>query len=235
MKIDIAITTYNRESMTKNAIEQVLNDERVNSIIIADDASTDGSFHRLSNYYRNNDKVVLFQQYKNVNMSKNKADAVAHCTMPLVCLWDSDNTFSPGYLDALYAELNGAEPDAMSGTIFCPEWARPSFDYREFASMSFTKENAKGFMDNPMFRCMCNTANYVVPREAYCKVYRHDPSILASDTIFFNYLWLKAGGSLYVVPGMQYDHLQHSESGFLKDLNENMKKVSEIEKMIIEL
>lgn len=56
-----------------------------------------------------------------------------------------------------------------------------------------------------------------------------------SDTIWMGYLWLKAGNSLYVVPGMYYFHRIHSGSGFAENMEYNMSKSEEVKKKILAL
>lgn len=230
MNLSIALTTYNRYESTAKVIESFLNDDRVDEIVCSDDASTDGSFIRLMTRFRSEDKVILSQQFKNRNMSYNKYTAVAKCKNPFVALVDSDNSFDNSYLDAFF-ELEGWDDD----TIYCPDHARPSFDYREFSGMKFDKTNAKDFLGKAMFRCMLNTCNCIVPQQRYCMTYEENPEIKAADTIWMNYLWLKAGYKLFVVPNMKYGHLQHEGSHFLEHCEENLAKAKEIENLIMAL
>lgn len=229
MELSVALTTFNRFEWTIRAIEQVIDDERIKEFVIVDDASTDNSFLRLANHYKDNQKVRLIQQVKNRGMSYNKYTAVSYCRTQYVALWDSDNTFDKSYLDALFASPMIAK---QVDVILCPEFARPGFDYRDYCGLWINKSNVKELMNDPIFRCLLNTCNYVFPRDEYLKIYKEDLSIKATDTIHFNYLWLLAGHSFYVVRDMQYDHLQHSGSGFLQDLNHNMAKAKEIENLI---
>jgi hypothetical protein len=80
-----------------------------------------------------------------------------------------------------------------------------------------------------------NTCNYLVNREEYLKIYQHNPEMKGTDTIWFNYLWLKAGNSFYVVPGMEYYHRVWEGSGFLADCDYNMKRAKEVKELIKQL
>lgn len=234
MKVSLAITTYNRYDLTIKSFGKVLNDERIDDIVLLDDSSTDGSFEKLNDTFAREDKVRVVRQVANRGMSQNKADAIAYAKNEWVPVLDSDNVFDQPYLDAFF-DISKQKSSLDNCTIYCPQFARPGFDYRAFSGLTIDRENVKSFMGNPMFRCLLNTANYVVPRDTYLSVYEHDPSIKGTDTIWMNYLWLKKGYSLCVVPGMEYDHLQHSGSGFLQDLAYNMEKGREIEQKIMEL
>lgn len=57
----------------------------------------------------------------------------------------------------------------------------------------------------------------------------------ATDTIWFSYLWLKSGRLMFIVKDMHYFHRVHKDSGFLQEVDYNMKKAEEIKKMIMEL
>lgn len=227
MNISVAITTYNRFESTAKLIGNFLYDDRVDEIICSDDASTDGSFVRLMNEFSGQDKVILSQQLKNRNMSYNKYSAVSKCKNPFVLIADSDNTFKKTYFDAFY-ELNGWDDD----TIYCPNYAAPAFNYSIYAGKTFDKSNIKEYLDKPLFGCLLNTANYVVPKDRYIHTYEENSTIKAADTVWMNYLWLKAGYKLNVVYGMMYYHLQHEGSHFLENINENMAKAKEIENLI---
>lgn len=232
MSLSIALTTMNRFDFTVKAIENVLDDDRIDEVIIKDDASTDGSFMKLAEYFRNNDKVILSQHYRNIGMQANKASAVAACKNELVCLWDSDNEFDKSYIDALY------EQDGIFGcedTIWIPEAADPNFDFTRYIRQYITIANAPAFMHDPQFRCLLNCCNYVVPKSTYLKVYQYDPEIKATDTIAFALRWLKAGNNFYVVPRMRYMHRVHKDSGFLQDTEYNMAMAHQIETLISQL
>jgi glycosyltransferase involved in cell wall biosynthesis len=212
----LAITTMNRYELTVKSFEKVLHDDRISEIIILDDASTDGSFEKLTTALAGENKVRVIGRLKNAGMSRAKFEAIGYSKEPFAIILDSDNEISTEYIDA----LDGLELDDK--TIYMPEWARPTFDYRAYAGLTFDRTNIKEYLDKPMFEALLNTSNYVVPVAEYCKIYKEDPTVKGSDTVYFAHLWLAAGNKFHVVKGLQYDHLQHSESGWLKDASYNM-------------
>lgn len=212
MKLSLCVTTFNRVDLTIKSFEQVINDERIDDICVVDDASTDGSFEKLSKCFSLiDDKVRVIGQANNRGMSRNKADAIGYARNPFAIIFDSDNTISPEYLNA----MEGMHLDNY--TIYLPEFARNNFDYREFSGLTFDKRNIKDYLDRPLFEALLNTANYIVPVKEYCRVYKEDTTVMESDTVHFAYLWLLAGNQFHVVEGLQYDHLVHPESGWLKN------------------
>jgi hypothetical protein len=61
---------------------------------------------------------------------------------------------------------------------------------------------------------MLNAMNFFVNRDEYLRVFdttKEEP--WTADSIYFNYLWLKAGNKIYVTPGMQYDHRVNDHAG----------------------
>lgn len=227
--ISFACTTYNRYQMAIDSFAQIIDNDFISEFVIVDDASTDNSGMMLHEHFKNNEKVKVFINDKNIQMSRNKESVISKCKEDYVLIGDSDNTFTNESIESL------KNIDFKPDTIYCPSFAKPSFDYRKFSDQTFDKRNASFLVRDSMGNCCMNTANYLVPREAYSEVYEYNPEHLASDTIWFNYLWLKAGNKFEIVEGFEYDHLQHKNSGFLKDLDYNMKKAEEVRKLILAL
>lgn len=244
MKLSLCITTYNRYEMTIESFAQVIDDPRIDQIIIMDDASTDGSCEKLASYFQHNPKVNVIKKVINQGMSLNKRDAISHAGNEWVIVFDSDNIIGPGYLDAFYKDIN--LPSQFSNKyidhiIFCPDFAKPNFDYRAFSAkkpptygLYDAKDAARCIIDS-RFNCLMNTCNYIVNRDYYLKTYQHNPEHKASDTIWHNYNHLKSGGIFRVVKDMQYEHRVHKGSGFMEDVQYNMTKSEEVRKLIQQL
>lgn len=221
LKLSLAITHYNRYPLLLKSFSEVLNHPMIDEIVIVDDHSTDEHWKPLSKLPLFNPNITVLRNDKNEGMLKNKYLAVAACKNDWVVLFDSDNVLNGSYLDAL--------PDTLvDGSIYMPEFARPMFDYREFSGQVYDMSNVKITELNGKFWTMMNTCNYIVPRNQYCDVWEPNFKIKGTDTLWFNYLWLKAGYSFYVCPGMQYDHLVHDQSEWMKHANYNMQMHSKL-------
>jgi len=253
MKLSLCITTYNRYEMTVESFAQVLNDDRIDDIVIMDDCSTDGSLEKLAKHFKDyQDKVFVCTQPENIGMSRNKRDAIARASNEWCIILDSDNIIAPDYLDAFYNFAVGG--GIMAGAfnrindiekfIFCPDFAKPNFDYRAFkcgntnigirSGIYSAQECAHEARDNE-FNCLLNTCNYIVNRDFYLKIYQYNPDHIASDTIWHNYNHLRNGGLLCVVPNMQYFHRVHDGSGFKQDIARNMQNAEEVRRLIQQL
>jgi len=201
--------------MLLEAVEEIMDDERVAEIVVVDDASTDGSYERLWDWaVEHKDKVQLYRNEHNLDCYGNKAKAVFCCKNQWVILFDSDNTLTRDYLNHLYAVRPWSERHA-----FLPTYAMPHFDYREFAGIVVTKSNVQHYVQNETFRTALNTANYFFQREYYLACWNKGVNPHTADSIYMNYRWLEAGHSLVFVAGLHYTHRVHDNSHY--KLNEH--------------
>ncbi len=223
--ISLCITTYNRFEMLMESFAQVLDDDRISEIVIMDDCSDIAIYDKILAATFDMPKVRLIRNSENLGMSLNKRKAIEAAKNEWVCIFDSDNVIGPDYLDAL--DKIGV---LDSTTIYCPSFAKPQFDFRKYEGWHIL--HAGNMMQESMGECFFNCCNYLVNRDEYLKVYQHNPAMKGTDTIWFNYLWLKAGNSFYVVPGMEYMHRVWDGSGFLQDVHYNMKQAKEIKELI---
>ena len=208
-KISICVPSWNRFQMTIDSFAQVLDDDRVAEIVLVDDASTDDSYQRLVDHFLHIPKVKVYRNDTNLDCYKNKRQSVEHSTSMWCILFDSDNILTTAYLDALYAI-----PEWDNHTVYQPEWARPHFDFREFSGVSVTWKNVKQYIyENGQVKTKLETAlnamNFFVNRNEYLNVWDGSVDPVTSDSIYFNYCWLKKGNTVYITPGLQYDHLVH--------------------------
>lgn len=217
-KVALCITHYNRVDMVMKSFEKVANDHRISAIIIYDDNSDNEPYNELFARTLYMDNVYLFAGRYNVGCYHNKAQAIREADLlndsQYAILLDSDNVIDTSYLDALFR----VPPEYWDGkTILAPDFARPHFNYTQFAAYFLDKNTIKHHipqMSRTRFDCLINCANYVVPVKEYLRVFDPDFNPWTCDTVYQLYNWLKAGNGMYVVPGMQYDHLIHDGSHY---------------------
>ena len=96
-RVSVVITSYNEKHYLKEAIESIINQTlRPHEIIIADDASTDGSRELIKNYIaRYNDWVRGVFQKDNVGIPKNRNAALRLVTGDYVIILDGDDKYLP--------------------------------------------------------------------------------------------------------------------------------------------
>lgn len=197
--ISLCITNYNRDRMLFDSFANVVNDDRVSEIVIADDCSGDVIWRKVEDYCRNIPKVKLFRNIKNLGCYKNKNYVISQAQNEYVIIFDSDNIITRSYIDKIY------EQEWRPDVILAPDFVE-SFDYRHFGGQMITRQNVRGLVDKIRFDCMINTMNYFVHRDSYLKVWQDTVEPWTADTIFQNYNWLNSGRSIYVVPGLEYTH-----------------------------
>lgn len=231
--ITFAVTVYNRYEMLLESFAGIIDDPRIDEILIMDDCSQDKYWNKIKDLSKFNPKIKVVRQAANRGMSENKRDAVFNSKNEWVILADSDNKFSKHYVNALLKVKDG---NLKSHIIYCPSFAAPNFDYRKYeGNIYFKSSSFQLLLQETEFSCLMNTCNYVVHRDTYVSAWEQNKEMIASDTIWFNYLWLKAGNAFFVVPGMEYEHRVHSGSGFIEQIDYNMRKAEEVKKLIIAL
>jgi GT2 family glycosyltransferase len=209
-KIGICITTKNRYDFTVASFEQVINDGRVSFITIVDDKSDDESYRQLEQKFKYHPKILLSQNSETLGVYHNKKKAIELSPMKWNILFDSDNVLDEKYIDTIFAL-----PDWKENISYCPDWAEPSIDYRHFAGIIITKENAGDYIDERNGASLFNTMNGFYNRNYYLKIFDENEVPIAADSILINFLYLMSGGAMFVVEGLRYFHRIHSGSHYL--------------------
>lgn len=207
--------------MLFESFAQVIDDDRISEIVIVDDYSEYLTYEEIVIKFEHNPKVKVFRNERNLDCYRNKREAVSRAMNEWVILLDSDNVITPDYLDALPTYWLDAY---ASKTIFQPSFAMPHFDFRRAEGKSIIKANVNAFLsDGPYFETMLNAMNFVVNRDEYLRVWDGLVDPVTSDSLYFNYKWLEAGNSIYVVPGMHYQHRVHDGSHYKNNVRRTPK------------
>jgi hypothetical protein len=229
-KISLAITHFNRSSLVVGALCNALYDDRIDDIIIYDDASSPEEFSRMqANIANLSPKISIRRGEQNFGAYKSKIMAISHCKNEWAIILDSDNALSETYVDRLY-HISAWNPKL----IYCPTSANPYFNFKLFSDTEINLEKARELiLNNPhpkLFRNFINDGNYFVNVQKYldCAKDNQDICVQASDVAAFNYLWLKSGGSLYAVSNLSYYHRQHSGSYWLSTMTDSKKVLNKI-------
>ncbi len=228
MNISLCLTTYNRYDLLLESFQYALTLDYISEIVIVDDCSLPEYWDKIKLLPELNPKIKVFRQAANRGMSRNKADAISYAENEWCIIFDSDNVIDERYFVGMPMNLD-------TDIIYAPSFAWPQFDYRQWQGKTFFKSTAAQLIHDNNFNMLFNTCNYLVHRDTYLSVYKENPLMKASDTIWFNYLWLKAGNAFYIVPDCTYMHRTHSGSGFLQNVDYNMMQAEKIRKLISEL
>ncbi len=215
--ISLCIPTFERFQMTIECFEQILLDDRISEVVIVDDASTDGSYIKLCNYFKDEPKVKLYLNHDNRDCYRNKKTAIELAKNHWCILADSDNVFGVDYLDAVCDYIWNDK------CFHQPEFAYPHFDFRKYAGLMITSSNVADYIDDASFSTMLNAQNMFINRAEYLKVWDGSIDPVTSDSLYFAYCWLKSGRSIYVTPNMQYEHRVHNGSHYQNNVHRTPK------------
>lgn len=216
-KISVCIPTFNRYELLIKAIENVIDDSRISEVVIVDDCSTNGDYEKLISYYTNIQKVKLYRNEKNLDCYRNKHEAMSMATEDWCILFDSDNILTLNYLDTIYGI---SEWDVS--TSYQPVFSRPHFDFRNYSGLTLNNKNVSQFVNTPIMTAL-NAMNFFINRTEYLSVWDGSVDPVTSDSIYFNYCWLKRGNKIHMLPGLEYDHLIHSGSHYQNNVNRTQK------------
>lgn len=223
----LCIPTMNRfDSFLVRYIPEYLKNDLIHEIIISDETGADVEKIRAA---FQDPKLKLIQN----NTSKprgpflNKLEACRNATQPWIALIDSDNFADRTYFETAkrFIESNTL-PDA---TILAPCWAMPRFDYRHLSGFVYTNSTLRSNWETEM-RCkpafnsevLMNTGNYILRNKLLDSLdltneQQNIPLSSACDVIYMNTLLFEQKDlHLYVVPGLQYEHVVHDGSVYIQ-------------------
>ncbi len=230
MKYSLCITNFNRYEMLIESFQYVLDDNRIDQVIISDDASKPEICRDLINYFAMSDKVCVCPHLENVGMLRNKQRAMSYAKNDWIILFDSDNVLNTDYLDALdkHIEEFGALNEK---TVYCPDFAKPDFNFTNFSGCTFDMNNISQLIKDPIGNVAFNCCNYVINKKYF--TVSDNPHVKSSDTIWINLCLLREGFYFYITPGQQYFHRVHPGSGYMEDVNYNMVMSEQIRQIIL--
>ena len=209
----VAFTTFNRTDLLYQAVEPFLADDRISEVVISDDRSNENIFAEIKAKYLLTAKVKIYRNEETLDCYRNKRQAVKHATSEWVALLDSDNTFSKEFIDAIFSQQKWNHSWA-----YAPEFARPHFDFRGLSGTAISRNNIRSILPNGNCGTMLNAMNYFFNRDEFLRVWDKSIDPVTSDSLYHNYNWLKAGNTIYVTPGLQYDHRVHDGSHYKQNV-----------------
>lgn len=94
--VSVLITTYNSEDFVKDTVESIINQTYKNiEIIIADDCSTDSTITILKNLQRKDNRIILYQNKRNLGITDNMNKGIRNCNGKYIAILDGDDWAYP--------------------------------------------------------------------------------------------------------------------------------------------
>ena len=220
--ISVSIPHYNNSNFICDTINPLINDTRINEIIICDDKSSDiDELEKIILNY-NNPKIKLFKNEVNMGCYHNKINAVSKCTNDWAILLDSDNIYDKKSIDAIYSK------EWNEDTIYAPSWAitfpnKPSqmLNYTKYNNSFITKSLYINDFNSDIFKCLINTCNYFLPVKKFMNcmgtiqhTYKKEIIDSVDSAVLFTD-WLCNNNNIFVIDSLQYNHRLHDQSNFM--------------------
>ena len=112
VRLSVTVITYNQVNYIGDCLKSILS-QKVDfpfEIVMADDASTDGTLEFIKEYCEKHDNIFLIAQPKNVGLNRNYLDVIKACKGKFIAHIDGDDLMLPGKLQKQVDVLN-ARPD----------------------------------------------------------------------------------------------------------------------------
>jgi glycosyltransferase involved in cell wall biosynthesis len=191
MTISIAIGTYNRVVMLREALEAALAQSRAPAeIVVADDASTDGTEEMLAALAVRDPRVKVIRRETNSGGVANCNAAMEATSGDLIAWCSDDDRFLPGHLEASAAFLE-AHPEiglVHSGFIDAVETVEESSiqprRLRARAPLIVGPGNLFGYLTR-YYDWPFHPSTLVIRREVWQRVGPFDPAYALTDTDWF--------------------------------------------------
>ena len=191
MTISVAIGTYNRARMLREALEAALAQSRAPAeIIVADDASTDGTHEMLTKLAAGDARVKVIRRETNCGGVVNCNTAMAAASGDLIAWCSDDDRFLPGHLEASAVFLE-AHPEVglvHSGFIDAVETAEQSTieprPLRAPTPLIVGPGNPFAYLTR-YYDWPFHPSTLVIRREVWQTVGSFDPAYALADTDWF--------------------------------------------------
>jgi len=184
--VSVVMPAYNAEKYISEAIESILNQSFKDfEFIIVNDASTDGTSSIIKKYAELDNRIIILNNEKNLNIAKSRNKGVEKATGKYIVTMDSDDRALPNRLQEQYDYLNLHKDVSISiGNINVMD-ENGVFQYTREYPKEDMELRSKVYKFNPFPNptIMCR-------REVYEKVGKYDNQYVPIDDFDF---WLRAG------------------------------------------
>jgi glycosyltransferase involved in cell wall biosynthesis len=114
--ISVCLLTYNHLNVVGSTMESIMNQTISGfEIVVSDDCSNDGTWERILEIAKGEERIKPIQTPKNLGMPGNANFAAAHCSRPFIALLHHDDLYRSDLLEKWAAVL---ERHASAGFVF---------------------------------------------------------------------------------------------------------------------
>jgi glycosyltransferase involved in cell wall biosynthesis len=191
VKISVAIATYNRAAMVRETIAAALGQSCApDEIVVADDASTDGTGEVLDRWSRRDGRVRVVRQSANSGGVANWNAAMAAATGDFIAWCSDDDRFMRGHLKASLDYLEAHPKIGMVHSSFIDVWESPQGTVEEARLLRCgqplvtDRRNLFHYMTR-YYDWPFHPSTLVMRREVWDRTGLFDPQYALADTDWF--------------------------------------------------
>jgi glycosyltransferase involved in cell wall biosynthesis len=220
-KVSVHVIAYNQRDFIREAIDSALGQDYPNlEVVVADDASTDGTADIVAEYQRRDpDRVVAVLGKDNLGITGNSNRALKACTGELIAFMGGDDVLLPGKI-AAQVDWFARDPER----VLCGHQVEVFYEDGSLAPHPLTRHLLSGRGAEPLIRHGPFGATSVMVRRDRIPVHGFDETLpVVSDQL----LWIEVvrdDGILGHVPGTLARYRRHS-ANVTRDPLANLKDV----------
>jgi len=210
-----------RWSFLKDSIPAYLARPEVAQVIVCDETGED--YDLLATAFGDHvtsGKLRLYKNEKRLGIYENKKKCLGLVTTDWVALLDSDNIFGDDWFDGLHTLDFSNQKMIFASAEFKSVNIKNGVTRRNCEAFSGLVLDSKCWnhtLTRPKWNFLLNDGNWIVPRSVVdCLPDVKSDTLEAADAIFMLRCFIKAGYSIYYVPGLEYTHLVHPGSSWLQ-------------------
>ena len=218
----LCIATVDRyDTFLKKSLEQYIQFPLIDEIVISDENGKDAA--KIQKEFIDTgktDKIRVLVNDKRLGPFMNKLKAMKEAKNGAkngaknnwIAIIDSDNFAPSGYFNGAKAFI---ESNGLQKGLLMPSFAKPRFSYKAIVGKVELTGDAKRYE-------MCfNTGNYILSKDLLALDLSKEEALVSHsdscDVILFNTLLIEQyEPDIYVVEGMEYDHVVHKNSAYLE-------------------
>ena len=226
MPISILIAHYNNWNYFQECYQSIINQTYGDyEIIIVDDCSTDGSYEKLVDLSKQNDKIKLFQNSENKKVGFTKRRCAEEASNEICCFLDPDDKIAENALREIMETYNKANPNIVATYSRIKLINSNSKHIRNFKPTRKIKNNRKTF-----FNINFEVAHFFTfKKRIYDQTEGINP-LLTSSVDQDLYMKLYEKGEFYFIDSFQYLYRLHDkgvsqDKSKKKKLNQNWNQV----------
>lgn len=221
--LSICIPTLRRWSFLQQTLPLYLQRPEVGEVIVTDETGEDAAQIQLQSW-GSHPKLRIFINPVQKGIYANKRYAATLATFPYIAILDSDNLFGEDWFEDLAEAIqSNSDPRIYGSAAFKSvdiDTGEVAYHCKHFDGLHLTPALWNQFLGTPKWNFLLNDGNWVIPKEAVRVWIDEIPSadILGAkycDALYTLRLFIKAGYSIYYIPGLSYIHTVHRGSSWL--------------------